>query len=99
MRHRYVLAPEAPKSSRRSERTGQSGHAPGTVPVQLSAPGFTVRSFLVSPRRCLLSSRRFFDASVGRVGRLDFGASGASTHPAPQGAIERVEPAAPLRPH
>lgn len=32
------------------------------------------------------------------VGRLDFGASGARTHPALQGAIERVEPLAPLRP-
>ena len=32
------------------------------------------------------------------VGRLDCGVSGASTHPTPHGAIERVEPAAPLRP-
>jgi phosphohistidine phosphatase SixA len=32
------------------------------------------------------------------MGRLNFGAAGARTHPAPQGAIERVEPPAPLRP-
>jgi len=47
-------------------------------PDQSYDPGFSPRPFLISPRRCLLSRRRFFDASVGRVGRRGLSTSQAS---------------------